>query len=351
MSDDHQKDSLIGRSLNGYKITGFIARGGMGEVYSGIQESLDRPVAIKILSPRFSAIADFQQRFGREARVASRLDHQNAVRILDFGVIDTIYYMVLELIEGENLRETLGRFREQGERMPLEQAVDITCQVGSALGAAHELGFIHRDIKPGNVLFRRNGQPVLADFGVVKVLETSDLTTPGTIFGVPQYKAPEEYQDIDVVGPATDQYSLAVMAYEMIAGQPPFDASTASAMMLKHVTEPVPPPSTIVEALPAQLDAVLIRALAKHPEDRYPSVESFVEYLVEAAQADPGPVEAPSPTALPVERPATPPERSAARDQPEKSGGFSSVAIVVGIFVVALIGGFGVILLLFLLLR
>lgn len=341
MSDAQQGDSLVGRTLGGYRITDFIARGGMGEVYRGIQESLDRPVAIKVLSPRFSAFADFQQRFEREARVASRLDHPNALRILDFGVVDTTYYMVLELIQGESLRDLLARMQEQGERMPLERAVDIARQVGGALSAAHDLGFIHRDVKPGNVLFRRNGQPVLADFGVVKMLETSDLTTPGTLFGVPRYKAPEEFSNAESVGPATDQYALAVMTYEMIAGRPPFDAPTAAEMMMKHVSEPVVPLSTLVAGIPVQLDAVFERALAKSPEDRYPSVEAFVEDLVSATE---------STAAGHTSPPAAGAEQPAPAARRRRSSGLRTAALVAGIFIVTLIAGFTAILLLMVLL-
>ena len=342
MNDAVRRDDLIGQSLGGYRITSYIARGGMGEVYRAIQESLDRPVAVKVLSPRFSAMTDFQQRFEREARVASRLDHPNALRILDFGVQDTIYFMVLDLVDGGNLRDLLRQTSEQGERLPLDRTVEIVSQVGEALNAAHDLGFIHRDVKPGNVLFRRDGRPVLADFGVVKDIASSDLTTPGTMFGVPRYKAPEEFADDNLVGPATDQYALAVMAYEMTVGQPPFDAPTLSAMMLKHVSETPPTPTDLAPDLPPGIDQVLVRALAKLPEDRYPSVSAFVADLTEALEGglQQPQVSVPPPEPPPVPVPAQERLPGTQTSRPRERPRGLSIFLIVSLFFVALVVGF-----------
>ena len=333
-SDVH---NLVGERIGGYRVTGFIASGGMGDVYRGIQESLDRPVAIKILAPRLSAHTDFRERFEREARVAARLDHPNAVHILDFGSVGTTYYMVLELIDGDNLREVLRQHREEGRRLPLERTVDIVKQVGAALTAAHALGFIHRDVKPGNVLLRSDGEPVLTDFGVVKDLASTDLTSPGMMLGVPQYKAPEEFNDVDSVGPASDQYALAVMTYEMLTGRPPFEAPTPAAMMLKHVSEPVTPPSSIVGGLPVQLDAVLNRALAKQPTARYASIDYFTRALVSAsteAPSSPHPDRVPASSLAPTEPVPLPASEGAA-----SSGGLPT-RLIIAIFVIAAVIAF-----------
>lgn len=344
MTGTHEEHGLVGKRIGGYRVTGFIARGGMGEVYRGIQESLDRPVAIKILSPRLSAHTDFRERFEREARVAARLDHPNAVRILDFGHADATYYMVLELIEGENLRDTLQRLREQRRRLRIGRTVEIVEQVGSALTAAHALGFIHRDVKPGNVLLRTSGQPVLADFGVVKDLASSDLTTPGMMLGVPKYKAPEEFNDADAVGPASDQYALAVMTYEMVTGRPPFDAPTVTEMMMKHVSEPVTPPGNVAGGVPPGIDAVLIQALAKRPEDRYPTVSAFTTALRSAIQA---PAE-PPPQITPVAASSAPETAPPPADAPpvvarEKDG--SGLSYIVVFALTALLGFIGILVL------
>lgn len=283
MVDGHSTDALIGRSFDGYRVTRFLARGGMGLVYEGVQESLDRPVAIKFLYPHLSDDESFRERFEREARAAARLSHPNVVRILDFGVDGTLYFMVLDLIHGESLRQILVRNQQMGQVMPLQTAVGITAQVGAALDYAHRNGYIHRDVKPGNVLIQPDGRAFLTDFGVVKVVGLSRLTATGVQIGTPEYMSPEQSTGVGAVSTASDLYSLAVVCYEMLTGQVPFRAETPVAMMRLHLTEAPPPPSHVAPGLSPAIDAVMVRALAKEPAERYHSAGEFVAALQSAA--------------------------------------------------------------------
>lgn len=297
-------ESLVGRTFNGYRVTRFIARGGMGMVYEAVQESLDRPVAIKFLYPHLSDDERFRDRFEREARAAARLSHPNIVRILDFGSEGSLFYMVQDFIDGQSLRERLTEIHQEGGTLRTETVLRIVEQVGSALSYAHEHGYVHRDVKPGNVLLTRNGQAYLTDFGVVKIVGANQLTVAGMIIGTPEYIAPEQSAGATDIGPAADQYSLAVVTYEMLVGRVPFQAPTPAAVMRMHLTDPPPPPTTILPWFPREVEAVLMRAMAKEPFDRFESVGEFVHALtgaVEAARrAAGGTITRPSVGALPT---------------------------------------------------
>lgn len=283
MLDGHSTDALIGRIFDGYRVTRFLARGGMGLVYEGVQESLDRPVAIKFLYPHLSDDDSFKERFEREARAAARLSHPNIVRILDFGVEGTLYFMVLDLIHGESLRQILLRNQQMGQAMPVQTAVGITAQVGAALDYAHRNGYIHRDIKPGNVLLQPDGRAFLTDFGVVKVVGLSRLTATGVQIGTPEYMSPEQSTGVGAVSTASDIYSLAIVCYEMLTGQVPFRAETPVALMRLHLTEAPTLPSHVAPGLSPGIDAVMMRALAKEPAERYKTAGEFVAALQSAA--------------------------------------------------------------------
>ena len=282
MLDGQGFDGLIGRSFGGFRVTRLIARGGMGVVFEGVQESLDRPVAIKFLYPHLSDDERFRDRFEREARAAARLSHPNIVRILDFGVDGGLYYMIQDLIVGESLRERLTELHSGGGTLRTDAVMRIIEPVGRALSYAHEHGFVHRDVKPGNILLSTGGQAFLTDFGVVKIAGADTLTAAGMIIGTPEYMAPEQSAGVSDIGPAADQYSLAVVAYEMLVGRVPFQAPTPAAVMRMHLTDPPPPPRTVVPWFPEEVEKVLGRALTKEPFDRFPSVHDFVENLKDA---------------------------------------------------------------------
>ncbi|MEX1158232.1 MAG: protein kinase, partial [Thermomicrobiales bacterium] len=274
MTGNHTVDSLIGRMFKGYKVTRFIARGGMGLVYEGIQESLDRSVALKFLYPHLSTDEKFRERFEREARAIARLDHPNIVRVLDFGTEDMLHFMILDYIDGVSLRDHLIRVHTDGLTLRTETVTSICQQVGSALNYAHEHGYVHRDVKPGNIMLARNGRVFLTDFGVVKLLDAVQGTVTGAVIGTPEYMAPEQANGGNV-GPPADLYALAVVTYEMLMGRVPFQAPTPVAVLTKQLNEPPPPPSTIAPWYPPELDGVFARALAKNPADRYQTAAEF----------------------------------------------------------------------------
>jgi eukaryotic-like serine/threonine-protein kinase len=279
MLDGQGFDSLVGRSFNGFRVTRLIARGGMGVVFEGVQESLDRSVAIKFLYPHLSDDDRFRERFEREARAAARLSHPNIVRILDYGVDGGLYYMIQDLIVGDSLRERLTDLHKEGGTLRTDMVITIVDQVGHALSYAHDHGYVHRDVKPGNILLTKDGQAYLTDFGVVKLAGTSHLTAAGMIIGTPEYMAPEQSAGAIDIGPAADQYSLAIVTYEMLVGRVPFKAPTPAAVMRMHLTDPPPPPSTVVPWFPPEVETVLMRALSKEPFDRYDSVDEFIANL------------------------------------------------------------------------
>jgi len=279
MFESQGPEGLIGRTFKGYRVTRFVARGGMGMVYAGVQESLDRPVAIKFLYPHLSDDDRFRERFEREARFASRMVHPNIVRVLDFGTEGMLHFMILDLIEGDSLRDRLGKIFNEGLSLRTETILHILEQVGSALSYAHQLGYVHRDVKPGNILVTSDGQAYLTDFGVVKMMGTGQVTSTGMIIGTPEYMSPEQSAGVADVTPAADQYSLAVVAYEMLVGRVPFQAPTPAAVMRMQLSEPPPPPSAVAPWFPAPVEAVLMRALAKDPLERYESVDAFIAAL------------------------------------------------------------------------
>ena len=321
MTGNQAVDSLIGRVFKGYKVTRFIARGGMGLVFEGVQESLDRSVAIKFLYPHLSDEDQFRERFEREARAIARLDHPNIVRVLDFGTEGQMHFMILDYIDGVTLRDHLIRVQADGLNLRTETVASITQQVGGALTYAHERGYVHRDVKPGNIMLAKNGRVFLTDFGVVKDIGAMSGTMTGAVIGTPEYMAPEQANGANI-GPPADLYALAVVAYEMLVGRVPFQSTTPVAVLTKHLHEPPPLPSTIAPWYGPELDAVFLRALSKNPNERYPTAAEFSRELVAALHAPrgsqqfpPGYVGAgvptmmssPAPTPYPMQSPSTQP--------------------------------------------
>jgi eukaryotic-like serine/threonine-protein kinase len=286
-------DPLIGRTFDGkYRLDALLGGGGMGTVYSATHLLIDRPVAIKVLSQRFVGDGTAQQRFHREAKAAGRMHHPNAVSVTDFGTTtDGYLYIVMELLEGMTLRDLLAR------EAPLDiaRAVSIMLQTCAAVGAAHDAGLIHRDLKPANIfIVQRPDTPVIVkvlDFGVAKfaVEEQADddfqtLTQVGTLIGTPRYMSPEQCAGQGAITPAADVYSLGIICYEMLAGAVPFNADTPLAIAFRHVTEPPQPLREIVSSIPPDLDAIVTRALAKHPDERFANANELRQALFAATQ-------------------------------------------------------------------
>ncbi len=280
-----------------------IGSGSMGTVFRAHHETLDKDVAIKVLSNLGSRDDIRTKRFVREARTASRLDHPNTVRILDFGEDgdDGLLYLAMEYLEGEDLAQLLAR----GEKLEQERVVDIMTQTLAAVAAAHDHGIIHRDIKPSNIFLtkRRNDEGQLidfvkvCDFGVAKFLASARDSLGGTapgateVIGTPLYMSPEQAVG-DSLDPRTDVYSCAVVLYEMLTGRPPFLGETAMGVMLKHVSEPPAAPSTLVPDIDPDLESVLGWALVKDRNERCPSAREFRNALRELRKRQTGSLEA-----------------------------------------------------------
>ena len=266
-----------GVTLGAYRVMERIGRGGMATVYRAYHPGLDRYVAIKVLPEFFADDPSYRERFQQEARSVARLKHPNILEIFDFGYEDDVAFLVLELVEGGTLGDRVGK------PMDLREVIQVLEPIASALDHAHAMGILHRDIKPTNILLHPNGTPVLADFGLAKMAGSMQrLTGSGTVMGTPEYMSPEQAAD-DPVGPQSDRYSLAVVAYEMLTGHVPFMADTPAAVLLSHVTKAMPATRELRGELSAHIEEVLRRGLAKVPEDRYPSSAAFVAALKPAA--------------------------------------------------------------------
>ena len=270
-----------GVSLGPYRIVDRIGRGGMATVYRGYHAALDRYVAIKVLPEFFAEDPGYHERFQQEARSVARLKHPNILEVYDFGYEEGIAYLVLELIDGGTLADRIGR------PMDLREALKIIEALASALDHAHAHGVLHRDIKPSNILLQRDGTPVLADFGLAKIAGSMRrLTHSGTVMGTPEYMSPEQAAD-DAIGPASDLYSLAIVAYELLTGRVPFAGDTPAAVLLSHVTKAMPATRELRGELSAHIEEALRRGLAKKAEDRYPSATAFAAALRPAAWPTP----------------------------------------------------------------
>lgn len=257
-------ESLIGKRFNKYEIQAEIGRGGMGVVYLGYDITLKRTVAVKVLPPTFTFDQEFVERFLREAVLAANLYHPNIVTIHDVGEQEGYHYIVMEYLKGETLDQWLNR---NGTMSP-QQANRVLQQMASALDYAHAQGIVHRDVKPSNIMLAPDSQAKLMDFGLVRAGEGSALTRTGVILGTPEYMAPEQALGAAVDGRA-DIYALGVVLFRMLTGHVPFARSTPYAVTFAHIHEPPPPLRTLRPDLPAAMEAVVLKALAKNPDDRY----------------------------------------------------------------------------------
>ncbi|MFO7838509.1 MAG: protein kinase [Desulfosalsimonadaceae bacterium] len=252
-----------------YKIGRLAGRGGVAEVYLARHTLLDRRVAIKIISPGSRGDED-NKRFLKEARVVAGLRHPNIVSIYDVGMLDSKYYIIMEYLDGGNLKQLVKK------EMPVSRSLQILRQVASALAHAHDKGFIHRDIKSQNIMFRRDGTPVLTDFGIVKDLSAdTGCTIDGTSLGTPHYMSPEQAQGSSKIDWRTDLYSLGVTFYEMLTGSVPYEADSAVAVALKHIQDPLP---KLTEGL-ARYQFIIDRLMAKKPGKRFQSAHELLNAL------------------------------------------------------------------------
>jgi photosystem II stability/assembly factor-like uncharacterized protein len=275
---------LIGKTLGGYRIIEQIGLGGMATVYKAYQPSMDRYVALKVLSTHLTQDPTFVKRFQQEAKVIAKLEHLHILPVHDHGEEDGYLYLVMRFIEAGTLKDRL-----EGGPLSLEETRHIVTQVGSALEYAHQLGVVHRDLKPSNVLIDPQEDCYLTDFGIAKMVEGTLGLTGSAVLGTPHYMAPEQSQSFKVDHRA-DVYAMGVIIYEMVTGQLPFDADTPFAVVMKHISEPLPLPRSVKHDLPESVERVILKALAKDPVDRYQSMRDLVAAFDQAVAAAPAEV-------------------------------------------------------------
>ena len=258
-------DRLLGRLLEGrYRVVERLARGGMSTVYSAVDERLERPVAVKVMAPSLSSDPAFADRFAREARVAAKLSHLNAVSVYDQGVDGEHVFLVMELVRGRTVRDLL---RERGVLTP-PQAVSIMEPVLAALAAAHRAGLVHRDVKPENILLSDDGVVKVADFGLARAIEAdASSTRTGLMMGTVAYCPPEQLSR-GSADARSDVYSAGVVLFELLTGRAPFTGDSAMAVAYQHVNSDVPPPSSVRAGIPHQLDELVLRATSREPSGR-----------------------------------------------------------------------------------
>lgn len=275
-------DTLSGKTIGKYEIIEKLGRGGMAEVYKGYQKNLDRYVAIKLMHSFLISEQDFLKRFQQEARAMAALNHPNIVGVYDFDQYqEDTYYLVMEYVDGGTLKDMLEGLTKNKERLPLETAIRIAREVADALAYAHRRHMVHRDIKPANIMLDKDtGKALLTDFGIVKLVggQTMGYTATGALIGTPAYMSPEQ-----ALGQSGDEradiYSMGVLLFQMVTGQLPYEADTPLAVVMKHVNSPTPMPISFNPEIPDALQAVILKAMAKIPDDRYATAAELAAAL------------------------------------------------------------------------
>jgi serine/threonine protein kinase len=279
-------EKLVGRTFGQYKLEELLGRGGMGAVYKGVQVKLQRNVAIKVIAQELVGQPGAMERFTREATTAATLEHANIVPVYDFGNEDNIAYVVMRLLGGGSLADRYVQVTKGERELPtLREIAQMLMQIGAALDYAHRRGVIHRDIKLGNIMFDDNGDAVLVDFGIAKLIDASTiLTRPGAMMGTPLYMAPEQWRGEEIT-PATDQYAMGIVTYALVAGRMPFDGGTPFMLMQQHTQEAPIPIRKIKPGVPDSVIEVLNKALAKNPADRYETMTDFARSFTNAVRS------------------------------------------------------------------
>ncbi len=351
VADTHPPDSRAGRVLAGrYRLDQVIATGGMAQVWESTDEVLARAVAVKILHPHLAADETFVSRFRQEAVAAARLTHPSIVSVYDTCSDEGTEAIVMELVRGRTLRDELDG-RDDRCLDPVE-TVAIVAQVADALETAHRAGIVHRDVKPANILLSSDGRVLVADFGIAKAVEGRDLTHTGTTLGTAKYLAPEQVEGA-AVDARTDVYALGVILYELVCGRPPFTGDAETAIALARLQRDPLRPRQVRAGIPRQLEDIIMKALARSPQDRYSSAGDLraallslnpaaVDDLADAVYAGPDatvPVSTPEPPVGPRSNSSTTPPTGVPRfARTERSWLVPSVLIVLVVLAMVMVG-------------
>ncbi|MSP13090.1 MAG: tetratricopeptide repeat protein [Chloroflexi bacterium] len=270
---------MISQAFGKYKVIRLLGRGGMAEVYLAQDAILHRQVAVKAIHPHLAADEGFRSRFRQEAELIAALRHAHIVRLYDFDVADDAPFMVMEYLDGGTLKARLAELHACREIMPLGEIMRLLAPIAAALDYAHARGAIHRDIKPANILFTAEEDPVIADFGIAKILSASaQVSLSGVVTGTPAYMSPEQAEG-RAIDARTDIYALGVMLFEMATGRVPFPGASPTAVMLRHLHEPPPAPRQLNPNLPLAVQEVILQALSKAPADRHSSAADLLRAL------------------------------------------------------------------------
>ncbi|HLJ34237.1 MAG TPA: FHA domain-containing serine/threonine-protein kinase [Ktedonobacteraceae bacterium] len=277
--DTDEMNALVGKSLGQLRIVERIGAGGMATVFKAYQPNLDRYVAVKVLPSYHARDPIFVKRFTQEARSVAKLAHPNIVQIHDFGTQDDITYIVMEYVDGGTLKDRLKR------PLAVPEAVEFMIQAAEGLDCAHRNGIIHRDVKPANMLLRKDGYLLLSDFGIAKILEgTTNLTRVGTGIGTPQYMSPEQGTG-QAVDRRSDIYSLGIVLFHCLTGRVPFTADNPLTITVKHLNEPLPVEQLRLANVPMPIEQVVSTMTAKQAPDRYQSTDALIDALTTALAA------------------------------------------------------------------
>ncbi|AXL89621.1 serine/threonine protein kinase [Streptomyces sp. CB09001] len=290
MSQDAGQGRYAGRALAGgrYQLRDLLGEGGMASVHLAYDSVLDRQVAVKTLHTELGREQAFRERFRREAQAVAKLTHTNIVSVFDTGEDDldgmTTPYIVMEYVEGRPLGSVLDEDVRQQGAMPADKALKITADVLAALEISHEMGLVHRDIKPGNVMMTKRGVVKVMDFGIARAMQSgvTSMTQTGMVVGTPQYLSPEQALGRGVDA-RSDLYSVGIMLFQLVTGRLPFDADSPLAIAYAHVQEEPVAPSAVNRALPPAVDALVARALKKNPNERFPSAEAMRDECLRVA--------------------------------------------------------------------
>ncbi|MBN1218007.1 MAG: protein kinase [Anaerolineae bacterium] len=279
--------NLVGRTIKSYRVVAKLGRGGMAEVFKAYQPGLDRYVAMKSLHSHLVEDSDFIGRFEREAHAIGRLRHPNIVQALDFDREGDMYFMVMEFIDGPTLKDELKTRKAANRPFTLPEITRIFIALCSAIDYAHSRNMVHRDLKPANVMINQQGQVVLTDFGIARIMGATQYTQTGALSGTPAYMSPEQGRG-ERVDERSDIYSLGVMLYEMVTGMVPYDADTPFAVIMKHINEALPMPRKINPNIPEAVERVILKAMSKEPDDRFQTAGEMAKALRNAVEIKPG---------------------------------------------------------------